>query len=58
MLCFLIWLQVSSGMNCSFAQDLVTINTAKKDCCAVGEISKCATITPNVDSLLDSLAGL
>ncbi|TKY68577.1 DNA-directed RNA polymerase III subunit RPC4 [Spatholobus suberectus] len=36
---------VSSGMKCAFAQDLVAINTAQKHCCTIGEISKHATTT-------------
>ncbi|TKY54428.1 DNA-directed RNA polymerase III subunit RPC4 [Spatholobus suberectus] len=47
---------VSSGMNCVFAQDVVSINTAQKHCCTIGEISKHVTITPDVDAIVDNLS--
>jgi len=42
-------------MNCSFSQDVVAINTAEKNLCTIGEISKHVTVTPDIDSLLDNL---
>lgn len=50
--------QVSSGMDCVFAQDVVAVNSAEKHCCIVGELKKRATITPDVESILDSIADL
>ncbi|KAK7388251.1 hypothetical protein VNO78_23062 [Psophocarpus tetragonolobus] len=47
---------VSSGMNCVFAQDLVAINTAQKHCCTIGEISKHVTITPDLDAIIDNMS--
>ncbi|KAK3034482.1 hypothetical protein RJ639_032471 [Escallonia herrerae] len=52
------WMQVSAGMNCMFAQDVVAINREDKHCCIVGELNKRATITPDVDSILDDMSNL
>ncbi|KAK2974959.1 hypothetical protein RJ640_009118 [Escallonia rubra] len=49
---------VSAGMNCMFAQDVVAINREDKHCCIVGELNKRATITPDVDSILDDMSNL
>ncbi|KAJ8420780.1 hypothetical protein Cgig2_022646 [Carnegiea gigantea] len=49
---------VNPGSDCIFSQDVVTINTKEKNCCAVGELQKRAILTPDVDSILDSLADL
>ncbi|XP_015075051.1 uncharacterized protein LOC107018972 isoform X1 [Solanum pennellii] len=45
---------VSPGMDCSFAQDVVAVNTEEKYCSNIGELTKRIIITPDVDSLLDS----
>ncbi|KAF2287142.1 hypothetical protein GH714_038407 [Hevea brasiliensis] len=47
---------VSPGVDCVFAQDVVAINTAEKHCCVVAEINKHAIITPDVDSIINSVA--
>ncbi|XP_050261797.1 uncharacterized protein LOC126706411 isoform X9 [Quercus robur] len=47
---------VSPGLDCVFAQDVVAINTAEKHCCVVGELNKRASITPDVDSVVNSMA--
>ncbi|GAV89032.1 RNA_pol_Rpc4 domain-containing protein [Cephalotus follicularis] len=49
---------VSPGSNCVFAQDVVAINTVDKHCCALGELSNRAVVTPDVDSLLNSVVNL
>nr|DAD32746.1 TPA_asm: hypothetical protein HUJ06_011597 [Nelumbo nucifera] len=49
---------VSSGMNCVFAQDVVAINTEEKHCCILGELNKRAVITPNIDSILNGMTDL
>ncbi|KAK9705536.1 hypothetical protein RND81_07G064400 [Saponaria officinalis] len=49
---------VSPGSDCGFAQDVVAVNVDKKHCCVVGELSKHAIVTPDVDSILDSLPDL
>ncbi|KAF5481734.1 hypothetical protein F2P56_002365 [Juglans regia] len=49
---------VSPGMDCVSAQNVVAINTAEKHCCVVGELNKHATVTPDVDSILNSMADL
>ncbi|XP_024980485.1 DNA-directed RNA polymerase III subunit RPC4-like [Cynara cardunculus var. scolymus] len=46
---------VDGGVNCSFAQDVVVINTDEKHCCNVGELNKRAIITPDIDSVLDNM---
>lgn len=43
--------QVSPGSKCEFAQDVVAMNTAQKDCCVLGELSKKVVVTPDLDSL-------
>ncbi|XP_027110528.1 uncharacterized protein [Coffea arabica] len=43
---------VSPGSNCAFAQDIVAINTSDKHCCNLGEVSKRAVVTPDIDHLL------
>lgn len=50
--------QVSPGSDCIFAQDVMAINTAAKQCCAIGELGKRVVVTPNVDSLLNSVIDL
>ncbi|XVF35113.1 hypothetical protein REPUB_Repub18cG0116700 [Reevesia pubescens] len=49
---------VTPGLNCVFAQDVVAVNTAEKQCCVVGELNKRAVLTPDVSSVLKSLADL
>ncbi|KAK2645166.1 hypothetical protein Ddye_020361 [Dipteronia dyeriana] len=49
---------VNAGLNRTFAQDVAAINTADKNCCIVGELNKRAILTPDVDSVLRSLADL
>ena len=55
---FLKWNQVSPGMDCVFGQAVVAINTDEKHCCVVGELNKRATVTPDVESILNSLSDL
>lgn len=49
---------ISPGMDCVFAQDVVAINTTEKHCCVVGELNKHATVTPDVESILNSMSDL
>ncbi|XVE97908.1 hypothetical protein REPUB_Repub03eG0059300 [Reevesia pubescens] len=49
---------VTPGLSCVFAQDVVAVNTAEKQCCVVGELNKRAIVTPDVDSVVNSLADL
>lgn len=46
---------VSAGTNCMFAQEAVVINTREKHFCSLGEVSKRAIVTPDIDYLLDSI---
>uniref|UniRef100_A0A7C9DF58 DNA-directed RNA polymerase III subunit RPC4 n=1 Tax=Opuntia streptacantha TaxID=393608 RepID=A0A7C9DF58_OPUST len=46
---------VTPGSDSIFSQDVVAINAKEKNCCAVGELQKRAILTPDVDSILDSL---
>ena len=46
-------MQVSPGSDCMFVQEVAAINTREKHCCTLGEISKHAAVTPDVDYLLD-----
>ncbi|TYK10040.1 DNA-directed RNA polymerase III subunit RPC4 [Cucumis melo var. makuwa] len=50
--------QVSSGMDCGFAQEVAAINMEGKHCCIVGELSKRAILTPDVDSMLRNIEDL
>ncbi|KAL5216087.1 hypothetical protein ABZP36_007488 [Zizania latifolia] len=45
---------VSPGSNCMFVQEVAAINTREKHCCTLGEISKRAIVTPDIEHLLDS----
>uniref|UniRef100_A0A0A9D189 DNA binding protein n=1 Tax=Arundo donax TaxID=35708 RepID=A0A0A9D189_ARUDO len=45
---------VSAGSNCMFVQEVAAINTREKHCCTLGEISKRAVVTPDIDNLLGS----
>ncbi|KAI3443572.1 hypothetical protein Pfo_000237 [Paulownia fortunei] len=49
---------VSAGLNCVFAQDVVAINTEERHCCNVGELNKRAVITPDIDSMLSAMSDL
>ncbi|KAF5748436.1 DNA-directed RNA polymerase III subunit rpc4 [Tripterygium wilfordii] len=49
---------VSPGMDCMFAQDVVAVNTAEKHCCVIAELNNRATITPDMDTILSSMADL
>ncbi|XWS26612.1 hypothetical protein CRYUN_Cryun26dG0045700 [Craigia yunnanensis] len=46
------------GLSCLFAQGVVAVNTAEKQCCVVWELNKRAVLTPDVDSVLNRLADL
>ncbi|KAE9620165.1 putative DNA-directed RNA polymerase III subunit RPC4 [Lupinus albus] len=41
---------VSPGPNSKLTQDVVAMNTAQKHCCVIGQISKMAVVTPDLDS--------
>lgn len=41
-----------------FAQDVVAINRSEKHCCVLGQLSKRAIVTPDVDSILESVNDL
>ncbi|GMP24015.1 hypothetical protein CsSME_00001424 [Camellia sinensis var. sinensis] len=49
---------VSPGVSCKCFQDVVAINTADENCCALGEIGKRVVVTPDIDSLLDNVIEL
>ncbi|CAN4081150.1 unnamed protein product [Withania somnifera] len=47
---------VSPGMDCSFAQDVVVVSTEEKYCSnIIGELTNRVIRTPDVDSILDSI---
>lgn len=48
-------LQISPGAKMTFSQAAVAINTKEKHCCELGEVEKRAVVTPDVDSLLNSM---
>ncbi|KAL6548101.1 hypothetical protein OROHE_009163 [Orobanche hederae] len=47
---------VSSGLDCVFAQDVVAVNIEEKHCCNVAEINKRAVVTPDIDSMLADMS--
>lgn len=49
---------VTPGMDCMFAQDVVAINTVEKQFCVVGELNKRAILSPDVDFVLNNFADL
>ncbi|XP_047951070.1 uncharacterized protein LOC125196551 [Salvia hispanica] len=49
---------VTAGMKCMFAQDVVAINAEKKLCCNLGELNKRAVATLDLDSMLQGMADL
>ena len=49
---------MSSGSKCVFAQDVMGVNILEKQCSLLGELSSRAIVTPDVDTLLDSLSEL
>lgn len=49
---------VSPGSDCTFAQNVVAVNTVDQYCCELGELSKRAVLTPDIDSLLDHVIDL
>lgn len=51
-------MQVSPGSECTFAQDVMAINTAGKDCCTIGELGKRAVVTPDIEFNLNSVINL
>ncbi|KAL2606509.1 hypothetical protein GLYMA_09G230700v4 [Glycine max] len=44
-------LDVSPGSNCRCVQDVMAVNTAQKQCCNLGEISKRVVVVPDLDSI-------
>ncbi|KFK29008.1 hypothetical protein AALP_AA7G077100 [Arabis alpina] len=49
---------VSPGPNTKFHSDVVAINTEGRKCCRIGSSAKFATITPDIESLLNSASGM
>ncbi|KAL6874390.1 hypothetical protein ACP4OV_013410 [Aristida adscensionis] len=46
---------VSAGSNCMFVQEVAAINSREKHCCTLGEVSKRAIVTPDINYLLGSV---
>ncbi|KAI4378114.1 hypothetical protein MLD38_015642 [Melastoma candidum] len=49
---------VSPGSDCIFSQNVAAINTRDKHFCALGELRQRAIVTPDIDSLLNSVIDL
>ncbi|XP_078432926.1 uncharacterized protein LOC144704384 [Wolffia australiana] len=49
---------VNAGSKCIFAQDLMAINTKEKHCSLLGELNSRALVTPDIESLLESISDL
>ncbi|KAL2920440.1 DNA-directed RNA polymerase III subunit RPC4 [Bienertia sinuspersici] len=45
---------LSTGTDCSFAQEVVAVDTEEKVCCSIGNLDKRAIVTPDVENLLNS----
>lgn len=44
-------MQVSTGSDAKIPRDVMAINTAKKQCCVLGELSKQAIINSDLDQV-------
>nr|GEW87953.1 DNA-directed RNA polymerase III subunit RPC4 [Tanacetum cinerariifolium] len=51
-------LLVTGGLDCSFSQDVVAMNTEEKHCCNIREANKRAIIAPDINSILENLKDL
>ncbi|CAN1751177.1 hypothetical protein LINPERHAP1_LOCUS4251 [Linum perenne] len=49
---------VCAGMEGTFAQDVVAMNTAEKRCCAVAEVDKRAILIPDIEAITANMADL
>ncbi|KAL9225221.1 hypothetical protein vseg_001170 [Gypsophila vaccaria] len=49
---------VSPGVDCSVAQDVVAFDIKKKICCEIGGLDGQAVVTPDIDYLLNSMIDL
>ncbi|XP_073293025.1 uncharacterized protein [Primulina huaijiensis] len=49
---------VSPGSECTFAQNIVAINTSDRHCCELGALMKRAVVSPDIDSMLDNVINL
>ncbi|GAB2225180.1 hypothetical protein Drorol1_Dr00005969 [Drosera rotundifolia] len=47
---------VSTGPGGSFAQDVAVVDIQNKSCCILGELNGLATVTPDVESILNGLS--
>lgn len=47
-------MQVSPGPNTIFHNDVAAIDSKERNCCRIGSSAKFATVTPDVESLLNS----
>nr|GFA05920.1 DNA-directed RNA polymerase III subunit RPC4 [Tanacetum cinerariifolium] len=49
---------VTGGLDCSFSQDVVAMDTEEKHCFNIGEVNKHAIIAPDINSILENLKDL
>ncbi|XP_010533037.1 PREDICTED: uncharacterized protein LOC104808893 [Tarenaya hassleriana] len=49
---------VNPGLKCEFAQDVMAINSAEKQCCLIEKVHKHAVLTPDIDYMLNNLDGI
>ncbi|CAA7395860.1 unnamed protein product [Spirodela intermedia] len=47
---------VNPGSKCVFAQDVMGVNAQEKHCSLLGELNSRALVTPDIETLLDSIA--
>lgn len=48
------YMQVLPGPNTKFHNDVAAINIKERSCCRIGSSAKFVTVTPDVESLLNS----
>ncbi|OWM75704.1 hypothetical protein CDL15_Pgr021869 [Punica granatum] len=51
-------MQVSPGSDCIFPQNVAAVNALDRHFCVLGDIEKRAVVTPDLDSLLDTIIDL
>lgn len=51
-------MQVAPGPNTKFHNDVAAIDTKGRNCCRIGSSAKFVTVTPDVESLLNSASDM
>lgn len=51
-------MQVSPGLDCIFPENVVAVNASDRKFCILGDIENRAIVTPDHDSILDTVINL